>query len=433
MADTAAGRRKTGRTARETRILSSLQDLLSTPLGMIFPRQPLPPNARRWAILLIVGIFGVLITGWVTRSLSGVEQERLELRFQSAAQARANEVVDQLRQPLDDLATLQRLFASVERVDWPSFRTFTAPMLSQPGVRSYNWSPRVAAADRAAFERNGKKLWGEQFSITDRDGAGRPLTAAAREQYFPLLYSVPEELGHASVGFDIYAIAARRQLIDQAIAGNRPTASAIGPLAVVPERSDFTLLIAPVYQHDRPPDLREARSGDVSGIVVIVLNVGKMIASANGALSDIGFNLRLVDLKQPSEKSPLAVWNSRLPGVDAATSEASLRYAKSVDLASHAWSVEVEATPAWIELNRSRGLYLVPLFGLLLTALLLLYLRVLLGRSALADWLELSHEDNLRQRQKSEAWANKLSMAVEQNPASIYITDLSVKIEYVIE
>ena len=400
---------------------------------MIFSRQPLPPDARRWAILLVVGVFGVFLTGWVTRSLSGVEQEQLELRFQSAAQARANEVVDQLRQPLEDLATLQRLFGSVERIDWPAFRTFTAPMLSQPGVRSYNWLPRVAAVERAAFERNGKKQWGEQFSITELDGAGRSLTAAAREQYFPLLYSVPEELGRASVGFDIYAIAARVPLIDQAIAGNLPTASDIGPLSVVPERSDFTLLIAPVYQQGRTPELRDARAGDVRGIVVIGLSVGKMFAAANGSLSDIGFNLRLVDRQRSPDKPPLAVWDSRLPGVDALTREASLSYAKSVDLASHTWSVQVESTPAWLELNRSRGLYLVPGFGLLLTALLLLYLHVLLGRSALADWLERSHEDNLKQRQKSEAWASKLSMAVEQNPASIYITDLTGTIEYVNE
>ena len=207
---------------------------------MTFFRQPLPPKARRWAILLAVGVFGVLITGWVTRSLSGVEQERLELRFQSAAQARANEVVDQLRQPLEDLATLQRLFGSVERIDWPAFRVFTAPMLSQPGVRSYSWLPRVAAADRAAFERNGKKLWGEQFSITELDAAGRPLTAAAREQYFPLLYSVPEEIGRVNIGVDIYQSATYASLIERAIAGNLPTASDIGPLSVAPGRSDFT-------------------------------------------------------------------------------------------------------------------------------------------------------------------------------------------------
>ena len=38
-------------------------------------------NARRHAILLVVGVFGLLITAWVTRSLHDVERERLQLRF----------------------------------------------------------------------------------------------------------------------------------------------------------------------------------------------------------------------------------------------------------------------------------------------------------------------------------------------------------------
>ena len=400
---------------------------------MTFLRPSLPPTSRRWAILLAVGVFGVLITGWVMRSLSAVEQERLELRFQSAAQARANEVIDQLRQPLNDLATLQHLFGSIDRIDWPAFRTFTAPMLSQPGVHSYNWLPRVAAAERPAFERDGKKLWGERFAVSDRDGDGKMQAATARQQYFPLLYLVPEESGRAHAGIDIYRSAAYAPLIDRAITDNLPTASDIGALAVAPGRSDFTLLIAPVYRRDSAAALRDAGQPAVRGVVVIALNVDKMFAAANGSLSDLGFNLRLVDRKRSLQEPPLSTWNSRLPGVDAATSEAPLRYAKAVDLASHAWSVQVESTPAWVELNRAQGLHLVPFFGLLLTALLLLYLHSLLGRSALADWLELRHEDNLRRRQASEAWANKLSMAVEQNPASIYITDLAGRIEYVNE
>ena len=389
-------------------------------------RPSLPSFSKRWVILLAVGVFGALITAWVTRSLSSIEQERVELRFQSAAQARANEVIDQLRQPLNDLATLQHLFASVERIDWPAFKTFTAPMLSQPGVRSYNWLPRVAAGERATFERDGKKLWGERFVVGDLDANGKILAAPARLQYFPLLYSVPEEIGRANAGSDIYRSPAYAPQIDRAINDNLPMASDPGPLAVAPGQGDFTLLIAPVYR-------RDSAAPAVRGVVVIALSVEKIFAAANGSLSDIGFNLRLVDRRRSLHEAPLSVWNSRLPGVDAATREAPLRYAKAIDLASHAWAVEVESTPAWVELNRARGLYLVPLFGLLLTALLLLYLHSLLGRSALADWLELRHEDNVRQRQQTEAWANKLSLAVEQNPSSIYITDLSGRIEYVNE
>ena len=400
---------------------------------MTFFRQSLQSNARRWAILLVVGVLGVLITGWVARSLRDAEQERLEYRFRLAAQARADAVIDQMRQPLDDLATLQRLFASVDRVDWPAFRTFTAPMISQPGVRSYNWFPRVGAGDRPAFEREGKKLWGERFSIEQNGGAGERISAALRDDYFPLLYSVPEEIGRANVGFDIYSVAARTSLIDLAIDGNLPMSSEIGSMPADPKIIDSMLLIAPVYTTGQVPVQRDRRRTQVHGIVVAVVSVGKMFAAANGSLSEVGFNVRLVDRDRPAETRRLAEWGSRLSDGDAPAVGRALSYSKDIDLASHAWSVEVEATPAWQNLNASPGLRFVLIFGILATALLLIYLRALLGRSALADWLELSHEDNVKQRRASEAWANKLSLAVEQNPAAIYITDLAGRIEYVNE
>lgn len=382
-------------------------------------------------ILVVVGLLGLLTTVWVTRSLYEVERERLEYRFELAAQARADEVIDQLRQPLEHLATLQRLFGSVAQVDWAAFRKFTEPMLSQPGVRSYNWFPRVAESDRRAFERAGQKLWGERFAIEERDAAGERIVAGERAQYFPLLFSVPEELGRANVGFNIYSIAARVPLIDSAIAGNLPTSSDIDTLLVDSKQADAMLFFAPVYRQGSLSERSETLPSEARGVVVVILSVEKMFAAANGSLSEIGFNVRLLDRSRPAEKQRLAVWNSHLTDGDSPATERPLSYAKNIDLASHVWTVQVEATPSWQDINGSRGLRFVPLVGLLATVLLLLYLRALLGRSALADSLELSHEHDVQQRRASEAWANKLSMAVEQNPASIYITDLTGRIEYV--
>jgi diguanylate cyclase (GGDEF)-like protein/PAS domain S-box-containing protein len=400
---------------------------------MMFFRQSTRLNPERWTILVLVGVLGLLITVWVTQSLYEVEQERLASRFQLAAQSRAGEVIEQMNQPLAHLATLQQLFGSVARVDRQAFRSFTEAMLSQPGVRSYNWFPRVAVDDRAAFERDGRELWGEHFSINERDGAGEPMAAGARDHYFPLFYSVPEALGRSNLGLDLYSIADRAPLIDRAIAGNLPTASDIGPLLIDRQQSDAMLVIVPVYRRGRVPDNPDEHQAEVRGIVVAILSVGKLFAAANASRTEIGLNVSLLDRSQAAEKQRLALWTSRLAGGDPPAAEPPLTYAKAIDLASHSWSVEVEATPAWLEINRSRGLGFVPFFGILATLLLLLYLRSLLGRSALADSLELGQEAELKHRRAAEAWANKLSLAVEQNPAAIYITDLDGVIEYVNE
>jgi diguanylate cyclase (GGDEF)-like protein/PAS domain S-box-containing protein len=396
-------------------------------------RQPHLLNAERWIILVVVGVLGLLITAWVTRSLYAVERERLEYRFQLSAQARAGEVADQLRQPLEHLATLQHLFSSVAQVDWEAFRKFTEPMFSQPGLLSYNWFPKVAVAERSVFERDGRQLWGERFAIEEQNSAGGRMVAAARDYYFPLLYSVPEASGRANIGFDLYSVATRVPVIDRAISGHLPTSSEIDTLLVDRQQGDAVLFVAPAYRRGMLPVGSEAGQSEVRGIVVVILSVGKLFAAANASLSEAGFNVRLLDLSLPAEKQRLAEWTSRLESWDSPAGEPPLIYAKSINLASHVWSVQIEATPAWVDLNSSRGLRFVPVFGILATLLLLLYLRTLLGRSALADSLERGREDDLKLRRAAETWANKLSLAVEQNPAAIYITDLAGRIEYVNE
>jgi diguanylate cyclase (GGDEF)-like protein/PAS domain S-box-containing protein len=385
----------------------------------------------RWTILVVVGLLGLLITGWVTWMLFESDKKGLEQRFQSAAQSRADAISEQIRQPLDHLATLQRLFGSFDQIDWPAFKKFTEPMLSYPGVSSFDWFPRVTAVDRSSFERSGRRLWGDRFAIEDRDADDKRIPSAIREVYFPLLYSVPEELGKGHVGFDIYSVALRAQQIDRTIDGNLPTASEIGPLFVNRKLADITLLILPVYRSGIAPATLTGRRAEASGIVVAIVRVGKLFAAANGSLSEIGFNVRLLDLKQVPEKQLLATWNSRPTSGAWPANEKPLIYSKNIDLASHTWSVQIEATPEWLEINRSHGLYFVPLFGVLVSALLLSYLRSLLRRSALVDSLEVTNEENVEQRRVAEAWAYKLSMAVEQNPATIFITDLDGCIEYV--
>ena len=73
----------------------------------------------------------------------------------------------------------------------------------------------------------------------------------------------------------------------------------------------------------------------------------------------------------------------------------------------------------------------VVLTGLALTTWLLFYLNRLLARSALADRLAIDNAYTAERQRQAEVWANKLFLAVEQNPATVYITDAEGRFEYV--
>lgn len=111
------------------------------------------------------------------------------------------------------------------------------------------------------------------------------------------------------MGFDVYSVADRAALIDHAIADDRPNAGAPSPLPYAPEVKDAVRLVAPVYRRDRAPVRVAERIADARGVVILVFSVGQVFAAAN-SLSDVGFNVRLLDRSKAPSEPALATWES---------------------------------------------------------------------------------------------------------------------------
>ncbi|MEI7430315.1 MAG: EAL domain-containing protein [Betaproteobacteria bacterium] len=372
-----------------------------------------------------------MLTLWVYKQLADVEQDRLEQRFRLAASARAAGIVKQLGQPLEHLRALQRLFGGGGGVDWNTFRNFSEPLLDQSGIRSYMWLPRVAASERQQFERSGRKIWGNDFSIKEFDSDYRNIHATGRTFYYPKFYGVPKENSGSNAGLDFHAATLHSQQIDQAIDSSLLVAS--GSRFLKGDRADneTLLLIAPVYHDGVAPSTRERRRAEASGVVVAEFDVNELFGAAASSSLIRGFQVRLLDLKPRADKQLLATWGSSTPDQLHSAGEPSLVYSEDFDMAGDLWTVQIEAASEWLEANRPGGLGYVLAFGFLVTGCFLLYLRSLLGRSARLDSLERTHQADTEKRSAAEAWANKLFLAVEQNPATVYITDLNGCFEYV--
>jgi diguanylate cyclase (GGDEF)-like protein len=368
---------------------------------------------RRRLILFAVGALGVTLTLGVYKVLAEVEQDRLEHRFQLAASARAATIVRQLSQPLEHLTTLQRLFGSVARVDWAVFRNFTGPMLTPSGIRSYMWLPRQTAPEQSAFERSGRALWGSGFAFRTLKSDAQAAEHPARAIRFPVLYAMPEERGRRNAGVDFYDDPTRIPLIDQAIDSSLATASRTGVLPEERRQGALTLLLAPVYRGGIVPPTREQRRTQIAGLVGAELDLDALFAAAALSPQVNGFHIRLLDLNQALGQQVLANWASRMPPGAAPSSESPLIYAEAFEMAGQRWTVQIEAGAEWLEVNRPRGLRDVLLFGFLATLVLILYLRSLLGRSALVDSLERTHELDTEQRQAAEAWSREAQQRIE--------------------
>ncbi|WP_313950300.1 CHASE domain-containing protein, partial [Accumulibacter sp.] len=244
----------------------------------------LPPLRRlwsgRWVILIGVAIVALSLTAWVSRSISGAADERLEQRFRQAATNRADLISRQIVEQLDNLTTLQRLFSSVDTVDWPTFQKFTGPMVSDHGIRGFGWMPVVEAADRADFERSARQLWGDRFAISERNAEGAVVATEDRQRYFPVLYAVPLEPNQSAIGVNLHAASSRGPLIDQAIDSGLQVASALGPLLIDNRHTNTVVIVAPVYRSGGVPVVREQRRAAILGVVLAVLSMDQLFDAA---------------------------------------------------------------------------------------------------------------------------------------------------------
>ena len=248
--------------------------------------------------------------------------------------------------------------------------------------------------------------------------------------YFPQRFGVPAERNGNDAGLDFYANPVLKALIDQAIESGEAVVGETGTLRLEDERADAMLIVAPVFRGALPPTL-EARRAAATGVLAVVLSVSEWYSSAAMQAPDSGLRLRLLEAKAASQPRVRGDWlpeSGAAPAIRADGRE--LVYFEAFDMAGQRWTVELRPSSRWEAEHPLKGLPVVPL-GLGALALLLVWLRLLMRRSDLADTLERTHADDIVQRREVEAWANKLFLAVEQNPATVYITDLDGRFEYV--
>ena len=270
-------------------------------------------RVNRWLVLTAVGFAGLLFTFGVSKALFDSAQERLEQRFNLAAMSRAQPLRVRMRNQLDQVATLQRMFDSVEQVDWPAFQRFVKPMVSKPGVRSFSWMPLDETANSAD-------------DAPDENTQPHASTVSVRT--FPVLYSVPEQIGRETLGLNSQSDFDK--LIDRAMNEGAPVSNEIGQLPVDGTRSANLAILAPVYLGGEVPPTEDARQVAIRGIVMAVFSIDGLFEDARSKDLDSELIVRMfgqqADFAESAEHGERVDWLISPP-----------RYSENFEVARHLW------------------------------------------------------------------------------------------------
>ncbi len=317
---------------------------------------------------LILG--GILLAGmWLTLHVTAAVRADAEAQVRDELTSLTRERVEQLRtqvlRSMESLNAISALFTAVPETTRSEFRTFVAAMLErQPELQALEWIPRVAAAEREAYELAAAADGLDGFRITELTADGALVPAGIRGEYFPVFYLEPLRGNAPALGLDLFHHPERRAALDQARASGQAVATAPVRLAQGPTtRSGFL-----VFQPVTPPS-----SGHL-GFGLAVFRLDRLVGPALGPLAERGLQIELHDIAAPGP--PLQVLGTPTPGMPAWSRTERLAFA------GRTWEVRVAPGADLPPAPAGALLWLAPAGILTVTFLLAGYLLAGLHRTA---------------------------------------------------
>lgn len=194
------------------------------------------------------------------------------------------------------LRGVERLFAASDEVTALEFATYTGYVLSEPGVLSVDWAPRLRGTSAEQAYDSAPAHLSRPHRIVEPDADDVPRLAANRDEYFPVLYSAQQDALRAMPGLDHGFEAVRRVAMIRA----RDVAT---PVAVYSDRvprvgRGALLVFMPTFAGglDQVPATEEERRRSLLGFVVLVFDVEGLLSPLAAEAAQRNLQLRITDV-----------------------------------------------------------------------------------------------------------------------------------------
>jgi len=255
-------------------------------------------SSIRGSDLLLASIWVALSLG-LGAYLFARAQAAEHLAFAQRAQRLQAAIDERLRQPYEDLATLQSLLEATGQMTRRQFHLLTAPTLGRHHlVYALEWLPLVLQPERETYEREAREAGLTDYRFWETGPDGKRRDAPIRPYYVPVHYMEPPRA--LALGFDIGSEPNRWRNAEKARDLGQITASPPFDLVEDAGRADAApaiALYAPVYR-EGDPGSDAARRTALRGFAMAVFRAAPLAAAAAADYTDLAFSLR--DVESPS-------------------------------------------------------------------------------------------------------------------------------------
>ncbi len=357
------------------------------PLVLVWTLRPRDTwKNRRFVVTIPILATFVLTTAAVFYE-SKLESQRLKLQFNQQVMGLTSALEKSILTYFNELRALESFYSASTKIDREGFRTFVAHSLGNfHGIQALEWSPRITASERDAFETIIKREGFQNFQITELDANKKLLRAGNRPEYVPVTFVEPYTGNETALGYDLHSNEIRREAIDRARDTGEVTTTP--RITLVQERGNQfgVLSFIPIYRSGLPHNTLEDRRLNITGYVLAVFRGGDIVSSALEDMNREGLSYRLVDQDAPigdqllfasdqKEMTPLVLHEQGLFGRNI-----SLVSTSTFVVGGRHWQFELTPTQEYFVYHRSMNAWLILVAGLLLTSVVSTFVLVFSGR-----------------------------------------------------
>ncbi len=366
--------------------------LLVLPLAYIGLGKPRIFWRRRFASVALP-LALTLITVTFAFFFSDLQQRRqLQLEFEREAVTVGDGLARHLTLYLEVVHSIQSLYAASRTVTRAEFKQYVDRTLRRvPGIQALSWNPRISHSEREKLEAAARRDGLSGFTITERSGE-KMVPASARAEYVFVYYIEPLEGNESALGFDVYSNPDRKAALDRARDSGKAVATSAITLVQETGSQPGVLAFVPVYQGGVLPDSIEQRRSQLLGYVVGVFRIGDVLRTALNSMHVRDVDVRLFD-DRPGTASGLLAANrvdssgqileltDRLVDIG----EETFSWSNTYPFANRIWRLVVTPAPGYFSSYTNWQAWALLAGGLLLTALLGVFLLSLTGRRILDE------------------------------------------------
>jgi signal transduction histidine kinase len=337
-------------------------------------------------LALAIGLTG---SGILAVWLRSVEDHEASVRFEQQADARLMAFQNGLDDAEEALATVNRLFATVDSVSREQFHAFTQPLLVRyPHIQALTYQRVLPSTQRTDYEVAMRKQY-PGFVLTElRDGKQVP--AGSKASYRVVDYLEPLPGNDQVFGLDTSSVSFQEKTFQKASASGRACATALYRLLQETGSQRGFVIVMPVYRHGAALTDADARRRATIGYTTAVFRAGTLseqILKRANLLGNDNIDISLYAGEVADERNlafhrsgaaapvPASQWSGWLYDIRPAASS------RTFNAAGGSWHLVVETSPGALR-GSHIGSTLALLAGAVISLLLAAYLQSLARRTA---------------------------------------------------